>query len=253
MQQYFNFLNTHYDKIYVLSVQAAEKRRELFAHRFAGLNYIFFYGADKNNFTIPELIEKKIYSEALTAKNHRFGKLMKAGEIACAWSHRMIYEEMLEKGYNRVMVFEDDAVPDENRLEEIPQILELIPGDCELFYWGWGKNGAAGFGGRIKQAAYHLQHAAGFLKWDHRMISNLYARKYSGAVRKAGFHDYTYAYDIKRSAAEKLIHMQTPLQYIADNLLAHAATREIIKACIAYPPVFLHDEGTEGPHTSFIR
>ncbi len=250
MQNPFQLFNEQYDKIYVLSVPAAEARRKIFSERFRGLDYSFYYGADKNNFTIPELVEKKIYSEALTVKHHRFGKSMKPGEIACAWSHRMIYEEIMEKGFNRVMIFEDDAVPDLNRLQEIPRILEKIPRDCELFYWGWGKNGNAGFGGRVKQAFYHLQHGVGFLKWDHQMIRNLYARTYADNIRKAGFHDYTYAYDIKRSAAEKLIRLQTPLQYIADNLLAHAATHEIIKAFIAYPPVFLHDEGTQ---SSFIR
>ena len=65
MQEYFQHLNQYYDKIYVLSVEAAAERRELFAQRFKGLEYSFFFGADKNKFTIEETIEKNIFSEEL--------------------------------------------------------------------------------------------------------------------------------------------------------------------------------------------
>jgi GR25 family glycosyltransferase involved in LPS biosynthesis len=34
---------------------------------------------------------------------------MLPGEVACAWSHKMIYEELIAKKYNRVLIFEDDA------------------------------------------------------------------------------------------------------------------------------------------------
>ena len=82
----------------------------------------------------------------------------------------------------------------------------------------------------------------------------MYARPFSKYLKKAGFHDYTYAYAINRNAAEKLMKMQTPIQYIADNLLAHAATKEIINAYIIYPPVFLHDNLPDGTHKdSYIR
>ena len=112
MKSYWEILNNYYDHIYVISVQSAGKRRESFAELFSGLNYSFFYGADKKDFTIEELIEKNIYNEELTSKHHRYNKIMKPGEIACAWSHQMMYEDMLKNNFNRVMIFEDDAVPD---------------------------------------------------------------------------------------------------------------------------------------------
>ena len=60
MQLHFQYLNDYYDKIYVLSVEAAETRRKAFSARFAGLDYSFFFGADKNKFSIEELIEKGV-------------------------------------------------------------------------------------------------------------------------------------------------------------------------------------------------
>jgi len=81
-----------------------------------------------------------------------------------------------------------------------------------------------------------------------------YCRSFLKFPRKAGFHDYTYAYAISKSAAEKLVAMQTPIQYLADNLLAHASSREIVDAYITWPQVFLHDSLPDGTHRdSYIR
>ncbi len=254
MQDFFQSLNQYYDKIYVLSIEKAAARRELFARRFMGLNYSFFYGADKNKFTIEETVVKNIFNEQLTRNHHRYGKTMMHGEIACSWSHKMIYEDMLANNYQRVLIFEDDAVPDEKMIRQIPDILKEIPDDCELLMWGWGKNGRAPAGAWFKKIFYHIIHEAGMLKWNHTMIRNIYAKPFSAHLKKAGFHDYTYAYAIHRSGAEKLIRMQTPIQFVADNLLAHAATNEMVNGYITWPAVFLHDSLPDGKQRdSYIR
>jgi len=254
MKSYWEILNNYYDHIYIISVKSADKRRELFAERFSGLNYSFFYGADKKDLAIEELIEKNIYSEELTRKHHRYNKIMMPGEIACAWSHKMIYEDMLKKNFNRVMIFEDDAVPETSVLNNVEIILSEIPGDCELLMWGWTKNGDLRFGSSLKKIAYHIQHSLGILKWDHQVIRNMYASPYSNHLKKAGFHDFAHAYAITRNGSEKLLKMQTPIQYVADNLLAYAITENIVNGYIVYPAAILHDNLPDGtPRDSYIR
>jgi hypothetical protein len=120
--------------------------------------------------------------------------------------------------------------------------------------WGWDKNGSNGWSTGFKQLIYHIQHGIGKLKWDHSIINNLYARPFSPHLKKAGFHDYTYAYSITLNGAEKLLRMQTPIQYIADNLLAHAATKAVVNGYITWPQVFLHDSLPDGTaRESYIR
>lgn len=250
----FEPLNRYYDHIYVLSVKAAVGRRDRFDERFKGLSYEYFYGADKNTFTVEQLEAEGIFNESLARQRHRFGKSLRPGEIACSWSHRMMYEDMLQKGYKRVLILEDDAVPDTSSMANLTETLNAIPPNAELIFWGWGKNGVRGWKGWWKQLTYHIQHAIGLLKWNHRIIRNLYARPYNAHFKKAGFHDFTYAYAITDTAARKLIEMQTPIQYIADNLLAHAATEEKLNAFTAWPMHFLHDEGADGQsNPSYIR
>lgn len=254
MQKYFKQLNNYYDKIYVLTVEVAAARRNLFAQRFEGLEYSFFYGADKNKFTPEELINQNVYSEVLSKKNHRYNKTMRPGEIACSWSHRMIYEDVIKNNFSRVLIFEDDAVPDPLMMSKVPEILNEVPENCELLMWGWAKNDTSSFNKILKQCWYHIQHGLGFLKWDHTIIKNLYAKPFSAHLKKAGFHDFTYAYSITKPAAEKLIVLQTPIQYIADNLLAYAATGEKVNGYITWPATFLHDSLPDGTaRDSYIR
>lgn len=254
MKNQFQYLNSYYDKIYVLSVEAAVKRREQFAALFNGLEYSFFFGADKNEFKPEDIEARGIFCNILAQGHHRFNKKMLHGEIACSWSHKMIYEDMLANNYSRILIFEDDAVPDSKQIAHINSILREVPQDCELLMWGWDKNDQKNIGTVVKQLVYHLQHKAGRLKWNHNIIRNLHARAFSKYLKKAGFHDYTYAYAITRSAAEKLVAMQTPIQYIADNLLAHSVTNEVVNGYIVWPAVFLHDSLPDGrPRDSYIR
>jgi glycosyl transferase family 25 len=254
MENNLRLLNDHYDKIYVISVESAEDRRQRFAERFRELNFSFFFGADKKDLSIKELINKNIYSEELTKKHHRYSKPMMPGEIACALSHKMIYEDMLQNNYSRVLIFEDDAVPNTKNLSFIPAILSELPANCELLMWGWSKNNKTKFTSSAKRIVYHIQHSLGLLKWDHSIIKNLVAKPFSAHLKKAGFHDYAHAYGITKSAAEKLIHLQTPVQYVADNLLAYAIVQNIITGYIVYPPVILHDNLPNGtPRDSYIR
>jgi len=254
MKNIFQYLNDYYDRIYVLSIENAIGRRSKFLDRFTGMNYDFYFGANKNTFSVEELAQSGSYNDSLSRRHHRYSKNMKPGEIACSWSHKMIYEDMLANNYERILIFEDDAMPDPSAIKNIPSIINEIPDDCEILMWGWSKNGRSTPAKRLKQLFYHVQHSLGLLKWDHTIIRNLYARPHSRYLKKKGFHDYTYAYGINRCSAEKLIQMQTPIQYIADNLLAHAATKGIINGYIAYPAVFLHDNLPDGTHRdSYIR
>jgi glycosyl transferase family 25 len=166
----------------------------------------------------------------------------------------MIYEDMLQQGYHRILIFEDDALPDARRLPAIPWVLDELPPDWELLLWGWDKNGERNWRTSFKQALYHVQHALGRINWTHQLISRLYARPFSVQLKKAGFHDYTYAYAVSAAGAKKLAQMQAPIQYIADNLLAHAGAGGLLNAYIAWPAVFLHDSPLDGTKPdSYIR
>ncbi len=234
-RQFFEQLNCFFDKIYVITLRRATDRQEHIASQLEGLDYSFFYGKDKREFDIEELKQSGIYDEERAIRNHRFSKPLSAGMIGCSWSHRLVYEDVLENGYKRALILEDDAVVDEEQLELLPEIMEELPGDWELLYFGFGLNETPPKGVFFKKLFYHALSATGFFKYTHKTISNLYPRQISRHIYKAGYHDCTHAYAITQSAAQKLRNLQEPIAFLPDNLLAHAATNGILNAYIILP------------------
>ncbi|MDQ6755967.1 MAG: glycosyltransferase family 25 protein, partial [Bacteroidota bacterium] len=199
------------------------------------LNYEFFFGADKNNFSIEELKSKNIYNETLAMEHHRYSKPMTPGQIGCSLSHKMIYEKIIKEDYKKVLILEDDVVPAENSIILFTEIIKELPNDWELLYLDYSKNEKPK---PLKKFWYHIQKILDGLKWSHTIINNLYAKKLSNHIAVAGFHDYTDAYAVTINAAKKLLEMQTPVCYVADNLLATASSSKKINAFISAPKLF---------------
>lgn len=237
----FSILNNFFDHIYVITLERAKDRHEQIVECLDGLDYKFFYGSDKKVFTIDELEEAGIYDEKKAKAIHRYDKPMNKGQIGCAWSHRQVYEDMVMNNYQKVLVLEDDVLPNKEGFAILEEILSQIPTEWELLYFDYHKNLESKAQGVIKQKLYHIQKMLGKIKWSHETIRNLYARKYSINICHAGFHDFTSAYAITLPAAKKLIKEQTPIAYIADNLLAHACSNKIVNGFITVPKVFVQE------------
>jgi len=160
---------------------------------------------------------------------------MNEGQVGCALSHKNIYEDIVKNEYKRVLILEDDAEPITESFKQFSNIINELPDDWELLYLDYSKNEKPV---QLKKSWYHLQKLAGALKWDHRIISNLYPTHFSKYLSVAGFHDYTDAYAVTLSGAKKLIELQTPVSYVADNLLAIAAASKKLNAFISHPKLF---------------
>lgn len=237
VQAFFTQLNAYFDKIFVITLRRASDRQAHIQQELEGLHYDFFYGRDKQEFSVGDLEQKGIYSEALSRRHHRYGKPMQPGMIGCAWSHADVYRHMIQEGYHRVLILEDDVVIDKTQVHIWPEVMRELPRDWELFYLGFAEKETVPSFAFFKKALYHLQRSIGSLTYSHKTISNLYPKKVGKHVFKAGYHDCTHAYGLTKAGAEKLLALQTPISFVADNLLAHAATNELVKAYIIQPKI----------------
>jgi glycosyl transferase, family 25 len=77
----------------------------------------------------------------------------------------------------------------------------------------------------------------GLTKYSHKTIGNLYPKRVSKHLYTAGYHDCTHAYGLTLSAAQKLVQLQQPISFVADNLLAYAVTNELVKGYITLPKI----------------
>lgn len=234
---FFSQINRFFDKVFVITLRRATDRHAHIQRELAGLQYELFFGRDKQDFTIEQVEKEGIYSEALARKHHRYGKSMPAGMIGCSWSHAEVYQTILNKGYQKVLILEDDVVIDKKAIAFWPDVLAELPANWELLYLGFAGKETVPPLAFLKKAVYHLQHILGGLNYSHTTIRNLYPKKAGRLVSKAGYHDCTHAYGLTRSGAETLLRLQTPIRFFPDNLLAHAATNELVKAYIIQPKI----------------
>ncbi len=231
----FQQINRYFDQVYVLTLERAHDRQAAIRKAFEGLDYRFFYSADKRDLHIPSLVASGAYDEQAACRHHRYGKPMQPGQLGCALGHRMIYEDILKQDFQRVLILEDDAAPSPALEPALAAVLSELPAGWDLLYLDYDKHLQPR---PLKQAWYHVQHALGLLKWSHATIRNLYPRNVSAHLRTAGYHDYTSAYALSARGARILLELQTPVSWVADNLLATAATRGLLHAYISEPRLF---------------
>lgn len=234
----FKSLHDFHEHRYVLTTAKNLQRQKSVKNELATWDLDFFYGVDKNDVTKKDFVEKGIYDEQKAKNLDRRNRVMKLGHICCSLGHRLIYEDMLEKGFNQVLIFEDDVLVLREKESLLPEILQQIPSDAEMIYWGWGGLEKPPLQASLKKAIYHIQHSIGLLKYNHTMIKNLYPKPYNEHFRIAGKQFCTQAYTITRSGAEKLIECQTPVAFNADVALTHLILNGILKAYIVIPPLF---------------
>ena len=232
----FESLNNYFDKIYVITLQRATDRHLRLQQELQGLNYTLLYGVDKLNINKAELIQNKKYDAALAVQHHIMSKEMSPGEMGCAFSHWMVYEDVVKNGYNRVLILEDDVVIDRKKLPLFDEIINELPADWGLWYLGFDKNEQPPANAFLKKIFYHLLFAMRIKrKFNHTVINHLYPQPFSAHLKIAGFHDCAHAYAVTGETARLFLNMQTPLSYIADHLLAYAASSQLVKAFVTLP------------------
>jgi glycosyl transferase, family 25 len=233
-----HFLNNYFDKIFVVSVPRFADRHKKVTENLQGLKFDFFWGADKLQLDLENAKQNGIYDDVKARQKQRQGKPLNIGEIACSLSHRMLYSEMIKHKWQRVLILEDDVLPQYDDLNKLPLVIKELPTNWELVYFGYLKHEKVTAGLKLKQVFYKIGAALGLMKWSYKMVNNLLPKPYSQHLKKAGFHDCTHAYAITLAAAQKLSAMQTPVVYRADDLLHTAIMNGELNAFITVPKFF---------------
>jgi glycosyl transferase family 25 len=231
-------LHNYFDKILVVSVPRFEERHEKIKLSLSGLNFEFFWGADKQKLNYEEIKADGTYDEARAQKLQRQGKALNLGEIACSLSHRNLYAAMIENNWQKVLVLEDDVVPIVEAMNELPEAIKELPDKWELVYLGYLKHEKVTIQLKAKQFFYKIISALGLMAWSYKMVSNLLPKPFSKHLKRAGFHDCTHAYAVTIEGAKKLLTAQTPVVYRADDLLSSTIMKGELNAFVTDPKFF---------------
>ena len=233
-----NYLQQYFDKILVVSVPRFTNRHERVKQSLEGLPFEFFLGADKLQLNYDKAKADGTYDEQRAKKLQRQGKALNLGEIACSLSHRNLYAAIIENGWEKVLILEDDVLPIIENMHELPAAMEELPENWELVYLGYLKHEQVTAGLKAKQFLYKIFSATGLMTWTYKMVSNLLPKPYSRHLKQAGFHDCTHAYAVTLNGAKKLLAIQTPVVYRADDLLSATIMKGELNAFVTDPKFF---------------
>ncbi len=249
MNNQFEHINAFFDKIYIVTIARATERHEKIKLHLQGLDYEFLYGVDRKDLIEEQLIKDGIYSKQLAQKHHLWNQPMLSGQIACSWSHKKVYELQVKHQYNRVLILEDDVIIHQVGIDLFPAMLKELPDDWEMLYFDYHKRIDDDNAARLRKIIYNVQHVFGRNNWTPHMIKHLYAKPFSTHLKKAGYHEYTSAYALTLTAAQTLLKLQTPISFIADNLLGYAITNQLVKGYLTVPRLFEQESQQEGGNT----
>lgn len=190
-------INYFFDHIYVLNLPRRTDKRARVESTLKSIgitNYEFFDGIDGSKFH--------------DKKTHRINP----GELGCYLSHVEIMKDALSRGFERILIFEDDIIPHKYNLHSL---IYGVPKDWDIMYlgasdWNFHKNGAQ----------------------NTNFKNNYY---------KSIEIDGTFAYALTRKSIEKLVpFLSRNISRAAVDTAMHSAQHQV-NTYVLYPMLFVAD------------
>jgi hypothetical protein len=138
-------INEYFDQVYCLNLDRRTDRMEKMQKRFEHFNI---------NFKRVTAIDGKTMADAEFA-NNKFGEKMNKNTLACALGHQKIFEDAKSNGYQKILIFEDDAMMTKDFEKKLQKLLKF---DWDLIYLG-----ATQYGGwpKATNGFYHPKSTCG--------------------------------------------------------------------------------------------
>lgn len=244
----FNVLNSHFDKVFVLSLKRSTDRQERVKKTLKGLNFDFFWGVDGRELNFDKMIQEGSYHPSFTKLFKKIKgeevKNLTLPQIACSMAHRNILKEMIKKSYENVLIFEDDILIQGNHVDRIEAALSELPNDWDLLYLGHhGSNSDPTLLLRVQiylvQIFARLTHKFERMRvMNHKTLGRNIPRTYSDHLNLSGYHHGGYAYAVSYKGAEKILSYTWPTIFRNDNLFAELTTHGWLNSFNAKEIVF---------------
>lgn len=237
--------NQYFDQIYVLTLPHTVERQQSIKTLFDGLNWRFFYGIDKNELTRDPLQLQDIYDDVAHRRIKRTYRSMSPGEIACALSHRQIYQDALDNNYQRIAIFEDDAMPCYEQLTDFANKIAQLPDNWDLVMLGYYGEKRPGLKASTQRKLYGLFHHLHWFNWhkvNKKWLDRLCMQDYSADFYTIGKVLGAHAYAINLATAKAFIEFDTPVKVQADRIFNYYLAENELLAFAPKQPFFTLSE-----------
>lgn len=202
----------HLDEIFVINMDRDTQRLEQFdmMMKRCNLGYTRFPAINPNQLTA----EQQTLKEQYVSKHHG---LRNVGEIGCTLSHLSLWKMMLDRHYDHILIFEDDA----RTVNPSPHILDAV----YEFYDYLEKEK------KEEPDVLYLGKCCDYCLQMERVHNDVFLsqRPYCN-----------HAYIMTRKGAEKLLNMGQ-FEKIQDVEIARAIKRKEITVMVFHPSIFFQD------------
>lgn len=247
-KEIFKILNGFFDRIYVISLERSETRREIIRDSLPGLEYQYYWGVDGREHSMDDFINEGLYNsqmaQIIKVLNNQPKQDMLKNAIACALSHLGVYRNMLENNMERVLVLEDDIIlGDDASSTALKRGISELPDNWDLLYLGHLNNNLKpGLSSLVRQKiTYPLLNYIGYKRYNPVYHANRYPQEYSGALCQAGYHYGAHAYALSASGAKKLLRYQTPVTKEIDIAIGELCMLRFLNAFSLNDHIFIQN------------
>ena len=211
--------------VFVLTLHRSQDRQTAFSRHAdsIGLDFVFVHGTDAKELDQCQL-DSAIDPASILANKHR---PLTPGEIACAMSHRTIYQQVLGHGHAGALILEDDVEVTKDITAFIDELRHAaasrLIGD-EVIYLG----GREGFEDcRIALSLWSR------LPWGTQFVARRVLRSEHGIQRTCG-------YFISRRACEILLDRERRIVDVADAWERRIRSRILQSLWMTLTPMVHH-------------
>ena len=240
-QPSFKELNAYFDAVYVLTLHRSTERRNRFREQCKGLKFSFFFGIDKQTLDIDRVEEQGHYSSHLHRNTKRTTRDMSLGEIACALSHRAIYERIVAKGHKRTLILEDDAMPNTDALANFGALVQKLPHAWDMLMLGYYAEKPNNLYHLLQKSMYRLYRRLGLFRWQtvsKAWIDGLCQKPYNDMLWNLSKCTGGHAYALSDRAARQMIAYQHPVRLQADRIFYELQANSDLKGYMCKQRLF---------------
>lgn len=257
-------LNRFFDKIFVINLKASEDRWKKVSKRFKekGIEVDRYNAIDGRCKTEKQCESKaktfsKRYNIVYSKKIKNPMERLPASSLTL--SHKLIYNEMINRGWSQILICEDDILIDKNIERIFKKGISELPPDWDMLYLGCGSEcGNSGLGyNKTKKHKFKSDIAKFFdINWYVTKKEDLrvpcdYCEKISDTLTIPTFPGGTWSFAVSLKGAKKLNKIiGKNIGRHCDKIYSKYISENKLNAYAFDPPIMWHEEGAFRKNTT---
>lgn len=133
----YNYPYGMWNQAYVTNLDIHPQRLKNMSSRLKkiGMSFVRHKNLYKTNLNLTKLIQSKFHNKGLLKSNRESNPCVKLGHTARYHAELAIFKDALKKGYESVLVMEDDIYFRPDFIKKISESWKELPADWDIFYF----------------------------------------------------------------------------------------------------------------------